>query len=124
MQNGHTTRQDTEAKGKTIMNDLFILILAFGIPVAILLVLYEVHEFRERLRWKQMWKDLADIAEMDKGRVRWHQFLRNDDSEHQIALPETEQIFQGIWKDTRMKGEIAEMPVCDETTNMMRIVIR
>ena len=52
------------------MNDLFALILAFGIPVSIVLVLYEVHELRERLRWNRMWKDLANIADMDEGRVK------------------------------------------------------
>ena len=44
---------------------------------------------------------MLDIADMDEGRKRWHQFLRNDGSEYQIALPEAEKIFQEIWKDTR-----------------------
>lgn len=83
------------------MNDLFILILAFGIPVSILLLLYQIHELRESQRWKRLRKDLADIAEMDKGRVRWHRFLREDGRGHEAALPKIEEVFRGIWKDTR-----------------------
>ena len=83
------------------MNDLFILILAFGIPVAIVLVYCEIHEFREHQRWKRVYKDLADIADMDKGRVRWHRFLREEGYEETIPLPKVEEMFQRIWKDTR-----------------------
>lgn len=84
------------------MNDLFILILAFGIPVSILLLLYQIHEFRESQRWKRLRKDLADIANMDKGRVRWHRFLREEGYEETIPLPKAEEMFQ---KDVeRYKG--------------------
>lgn len=83
------------------MNDLLTLLLAFGIPVAILLVLYELHQFWERLRWKRMWKDLADIANEDQGRKRWHQFLREEGYEETIPLPKVEEMFQRMWKDTR-----------------------
>ena len=89
------------------MNDLFTLILAFGIPVAILLVLYEVHEFRERLRWKRMWKDLANITDMDEGRKRWYRFLIEEGYEETIPLPKVEEMFQEMWKDTRpQKGKL------------------
>ena len=83
------------------MNDLLTLLLAFGIPVAILLVLYELHQFWERLRWKRMWKDLADIANENQGRKRWHRFLREEGYEETIPLPKVEEMFQRMWKDTR-----------------------
>ena len=89
------------------MSDLTLLLLALGIPIGLLLVWYVVRELLKRLRWDRMWKDLLDIADMDEGRERWHRFLRDDGSEHQIALPETEKIFQGMWRDTRSEREVS-----------------
>ena len=83
------------------MNELFTLILAFGIPVAILLVWYSLLEFWEHLRWKRMWKDLANIADMDDGRVRWRQFLREEGYEDKITLRQIEETFQSAWQKTR-----------------------
>ena len=85
------------------MNDWTILLLAFGIPVVLLLVWHVVREIRERLSWNRMWKDLADIANMDKGRARWHHFLREEGYEETIPLPKAEEMFQKMWKDTMSK---------------------
>ena len=52
-----------------------------------------------------MWVDIENIADIDEDRERWHKFLREDGSEDKIALPKTEEIFQGIWKDTRDERE-------------------
>ena len=87
------------------MNDLMILLLAFGIPLAILLVWYAVREFLEYLRWHRMWKDLVDIADIEEGRKRWHRFLREDGRGHEAALPKIEEVFQGMWRDTRDERE-------------------
>ena len=83
------------------MNDLAILLLAFGIPVSIVLVLYALHEIWERLRWKRVYKDLADIADMDEGRKRWRRFLREEGYEDKITLRQMEETFQSVWKNTR-----------------------
>ena len=45
-----------------------------------------------------IWKILPTF---DEGRERWHRFLREDRRGHEAALPKIEEVFQGIWKDTR-----------------------
>ena len=83
------------------MDNLTILLLALGIPAVLLLVGYAVLKIRDRLRWARMWVDLRDITDKDEGRERWHQFLRDEGCEDKIALPKAEEMFQGMWKDTR-----------------------
>ena len=83
------------------MDNLTILLLALGILAVLLLVWYAVHKIRERLRWARMWVDLRDITDKDEGRDRWHRFLRDEGCEDKIALPKVEEMFQGMWKDTR-----------------------
>ena len=83
------------------MDNLTILLIGFGVPAGILLVWYAFHKIRDRLRWARMWVDLRDIADKDEGRERWHQFLRDEGCEDKIALPKVEEMFQGMWKDTR-----------------------
>ena len=87
------------------MDNLTILLLALGILAVLSLVWYAVREIQNRLRWSRMWEDLRDITDMDEGRERWHQFLREDGREDKIALPEMEKMFQGIWKDTMDKRD-------------------
>lgn len=91
-----------------IMSDMTILLLAIGIPSGLLLVRYAIYKFRNLLRWNRMWKDMLKITDMSEGREIWHRFLRDDGNEHQIAWPETEEIFQGMWRDTRAEREIYE----------------
>lgn len=85
------------------MSDLSTLLLAFGISLAIFLLWHVVREIRSRLRWNRMWKDLVDIDDIDEGRERWHRFLREDGNEHKIPLPKIEEIFQGMWRDSRLE---------------------
>ena len=93
--------QDTETIKGTIMDNWITLLLAFGIPVGILLAWYAFREFRKRLQWHRMWNDMENLADIDEGRERWHRFLREDGRGHEAALPKIEEVFRGIWKDTR-----------------------
>ena len=87
------------------MSDLSILLLAFAVPVGILLVRYAFREFRDRLHWHRMRKNLVDIVDMYEERERCHQFLREDGNKHKVPLPKVREMFQGIWKDTRYERE-------------------
>ena len=87
------------------MDNLTILLFALGVPAVLLLVGYAFHEIRECLRWSRMWVDLIHITDKDEGRERWHRFLRDEGCEDKIALPKVEEMFQGMWKDTRDERE-------------------
>ena len=83
------------------MDNWITLLLAFGIPVGILAAWYAFREFRVKYQWHKMWVDMENLADIDEGRERWHRFLKEDGRGHEAALPKIEDVFQGIWKDTR-----------------------
>lgn len=87
------------------MDNLTILLLAFGIPAVLLLLRHAVCEFKYRLRWDRMREDLVDIAGMDERRERWHQFLRGDGNGHKIPLQKVEECFGVCGRIPGVKGK-------------------